>query len=243
VLSLMINCVLNHYALRRELRNSSIVIDYRQCLQEGRVLWSFSLPAVLSGLMIGPVYWGCTVLLVNSPNGYAEMGIFSAVNQWFAALQFLPTVLGQAALPMLSQQFIEGDRVRFKKLLTSAIAMNAGVIVPIVIIGAFLSPVIMRSYGPGFSGEWPTLIMVLVAAGLLAVQTPVGHVIAASSRMWLGLMMNAGWGLAFLGSATLLIGYGALGVATARVIAYTLHGIWTFGFAVYTLRQAHSPPS
>jgi O-antigen/teichoic acid export membrane protein len=239
VLSLAINCVLNHYALRAETGRSAIAIAYTGCFREGRILWTFSVPAVLSGLMVGPVYWGCSVLLVNLPNGYAEMGVFSAVNQWFAALQFLPTVLGQAALPMLSQQFSTGDRDRFKKLLTSAIALNAVVIIPVVLIGAVLSPVIMRSYGPGFSGQGLTLIMVLLAAGLLAVQTPVGHVIAASSRMWLGAMMNAGWALTFLGSAAALIHYGALGVASARVIAYTVHGLWTFGFAIYVLRKAH----
>lgn len=108
-----------------------------------------------------------------------------------------------------------------------------------VLIGAVLSPVIMRSYGPGFTGEWLTLIMVLLAAGLLALHPPVGHVIAASSRMWLGLMMNAGWGLIFLGSAAALIQHGALGVASARVIAYTVHCIWTFGFAIHIFRKTH----
>jgi O-antigen/teichoic acid export membrane protein len=240
VLSLAINCVLNHFALRAEARRATIPIDYRDCAQERRILWTFSLPAVLSGLMIGPVYWLCSVLLVNLPNGYAEMGIFNAVNQWFVALQFLPTVLGQAVLPMLSQEFGAGEGERFKRLLLSAIAMNAVVIVPVVLIGAVLSPAIMRSYGSGFAGEGLTLIMVLLAAGLLAIQTPVGHVIAASSRMWLGVLMNAGWALVFLGSAAALIQHGALGVASARVIAYLVHGLWTFGFAIYVFRRAHS---
>ncbi len=239
VLSVMINCVLNHYALRAEARRGSVSIDYAQCLQERGILWTFSVPAVLSGLMIGPVYWGCSVLLVNLPNGYAEMGIFAAVNQWFMALQFLPTVLGQAALPMLSQEFSAGDGERFKKLLLSAIALNAVVIFPLVLIGSVLSPMIMRSYGPGFTGEWLTLVMVLLAAGLLALQTPVGHVIAASSQMWLGAVMNAGWALIFLGSAAALIQHGALGVASARVIAYAIHCIWTFGFAFHTLRKTN----
>jgi hypothetical protein len=57
--------------------------------------------------------------------------------------------------------------------------------------------------------------------------------------MWLGAMMNAGWALTFLGSAAALIHHGALGVASARVIAYTVHGLWTFGFAIYVLRKAH----
>lgn len=56
VFSLMINCVLNHYALRAEARRASVAIDYMKCLRERGILWTFSVPAVLSGLMIGPVY-------------------------------------------------------------------------------------------------------------------------------------------------------------------------------------------
>lgn len=121
----------------------------------------------------------------------------------------------------------------------SAIAMNAVVMIPVVLLGAAFSPLIMRSYGPAFGPEWPTLIMVLLAAGISALLSPVGHVIAASSRMWLGALMNAGWGLIFLGSAAVLIHYGAFGVASARVIAYVIHGVWTLAFAVYIFRKAH----
>jgi O-antigen/teichoic acid export membrane protein len=230
-----VNWFLNHLALRAEANKSNVPFTYYGCMKEWKVMWTFSFPALLSGAMLGPVTWICSAMLVNQHNGYAEMGIFNAANQWYGALLFLPGVLGQAVLPILSERLGEEDRVRSGKILILSIKLNALVIFPLVIIGCFLSPFIMQLYGEGFKEAWPTLIVVLFTAGLLAIQTPVGNIIGATGRMWMGFFMNMGWGLAFIGIALVLVHTGSLGLAIARGGAYLLHATWTFGFAYYYL--------
>jgi hypothetical protein len=85
---------LKHAAVRREARRAQMPIEYRESRRELPVLWKFSLPALLSGALVAPVYWICSAILVNRPNGYAEMGVFNAANQWYGALLFLPVTLG-----------------------------------------------------------------------------------------------------------------------------------------------------
>jgi hypothetical protein len=60
---------------------------------------------------------------------------------------------------------------------------------------------------------------------------PVAQIIAASGRMWTGLLMNIGWGVVFLLGTLLLLDRGSLGVAAARALGYVAHSTWTFGFA------------
>ena len=230
-----VNWILNHMALRAEARKAGVPFAFRSCGQEWNVLWSFSLPAVLCGAMVGPVNWVCNAMLVNQPNGYAEMGVFNAANQWYNAMLFLPGVLGQAVLPILSERLGDKDSLRSGKILAVSIKLNGAVVLPIVITGCVISPFIMHLYGESFRSAWPTLIVVLLTAVLLAVQIPVGQIIAASGRMWVGFIMNMGWGLAFIFITWALIGWGALGLALARGGAYILHATWTFGFAYYYL--------
>ena len=55
--------------------------------------------------------------------------------------------------------------------------------------------------------------------------------------MWAGFAMNMGWGLAFIVITLVLIDHGSLGVATARMLSYILHAIWTLGFAIWLIRK------
>lgn len=234
-------CVLNFFALRREAKLSQVPLVFRVSLEEFRILWQFSLPALVSGLFVGPVYWLCNTLLVNSSGGYAEMGLFNAANQWFGALLFLPGILGQAALPVLSERFGQNDLRQSRRVLGFYMKLNAAVVTPLVVLGCLASPLIMSSYGPGFRQAWPALSVVLVTAGLQSVVTPVGHIIAASGRMWLGSLMNLAWGIFFIGLTWLLLNFGALGLASARLAAYAAQAIWALAFAARLLNRDERP--
>jgi O-antigen/teichoic acid export membrane protein len=227
---------LTHAAVRSHARGHGIAIGIRGWSKEQRVLWTFSLPALAQGLMVSPVNWAAAAILVNQPRGYPEMGALSATNHWYAAVLFLPTALGGAVLPVLSERVGRGDAPGARSVLRTAMVLNLAVVAPIVAIGALASPRIMGMYGPGFGAAWPTLVVVLVTAGVVAVTNPVGNVLAASGRLWLGFLMNAGWAAVFLGTTLLLVPWGALGVAGARLVAYCVHAVWTLGFAAAFVR-------
>ena len=234
-INLGVNWLLNHLALRKEARRYNVPFTFRNCSRELSILWKFSLPAVLAGSLVGPVNWACSALLVNQPDGYGEMGIFSAANQWYAMLLFLPGLLGGVVLPVLSERLGQKDTRQSTKTMVLAIKVNALLVVPLVLLVSIDSPYIMSLYGESFKSGWPTLVVVLLTAGLLAGQTPVGQIIAASGKMWINFAMNMGWAMIFILGTLLLIGFGSLGLATARAIAYIVHATWTFGFAYFVV--------
>jgi O-antigen/teichoic acid export membrane protein len=245
VLPMGFGWALSHLMLRREAKAASVPFLLGGCWEQRRVLGRFAIPAVFSSLMIAPVNWVCGAMLVNQPGGYAEMGIFNAANQWFAALLFLPAALAQPLLPILSERLGMDDKHISAKVLKASMAMNAIIAVPIAVVGSILSPFIMGLYGPGYSLSWPVLVVVLATALLVSLQTPVGQIISASGRMWTGFAMNLGWGFVFVTCTWLSLRGGAVGLAGARFAAYIVHSLWAFTFAYILLSRSvfHKSPS
>lgn len=238
-INLGFNWLLNHLALRKEARRYRIPFAFKACGRELSVLWRFSLPAVFSGAMVGPVTWVCNALLVNQANGYDEMGVFNAANQWYIVLLFLPGLLGSVVLPVLSERLGQKDAKQSSKAMVLAIKVNALIVLPLILLASIASPYIMSLYGESFRSSWPTLVVVLLTAGLFAIQTPVGQVIAASGKMWIGFAMNMGWAITFVICTLLLISFGSLGLATARMFSYIFHATWTFAFALWLIKKGY----
>lgn len=230
--SMAVNALLNHLAMKRTAARAGVNPVLAGSRRELPVLWNYSLPALLGSLVVVPATWICNALLVNKPGGYAEMGLFNAANQWFLALMFLPGILSQVALPMLSERLGCDDGARSKKILSLSLKLNLWFVLPLMVGVGALSPLIMSFYGPGFRDAWPTLAVVLATSGLVAVQWPVNTILQASGRMWVILAMNLGWAAIFVGGALLLVRFGALGLAGSRAAAYAFHAGWTYAYVL-----------
>jgi len=234
-LATLVTVIVTRWAVAKEWRRFDIQLPWRDAKKEWRVLVDFSLPAFLAGISVGPVMWGSSAFLANQPNGYKELGIYNAANQWFTAIIFIPGLIGTAVLPVMADKYGQGDAQGSIRVMKRMMGIVALVVIPMALVLSLLSPLIMKGYGETFvTGYWVLVISVATAA-LLAVMTPVGQLIAASGRMWTGFFMNTGWGLVLLLGSYLMVRWGAEGLAGARLIAYTVHAIWTFRFAVSQL--------
>jgi O-antigen/teichoic acid export membrane protein len=101
-INLGVNWLLNHIALRKEARRYAVPLSFVNCTSDLPVLWKFSLPAVLAGVMVGPVRWACGALLANQPDGYGEIGIFSAALVFQNMLLFASGMINAPLLSMVS---------------------------------------------------------------------------------------------------------------------------------------------
>ena len=141
-------------------------------------------------------------------------------------------------LPVLSEQLGQNEIKQSMKVMSFAIKMNALLVLPLVLLVSIASPYIMNLYGAGFRSGWPTLVVVLLTAGILTVQTPITQVIVASGKMWISFAINIGWALIFIVSTILLLDLGSLGLATARAVSYAIQNVWIFAIAVWIVRKA-----
>lgn len=238
LISTLINCLLFFWASRRRIRLSNIRISRKDSGSEKKIFWMFCLPSVIGGTVFNLGGWFGNVFLVNSPGGYGEMGFFNAANQWFVALLFLPRVLMNVALPIISEQLGNNEGKKSYKIMTGSIKIYLLFVVPVVFILSIASPWIMGLFGNNFKQAWGTLVMTLIASGIVAVQTPAAQVITASGKMWKMMVMNCSWAIVFIATSFFLIKWGSLGLATGRCLAYLFYAGWSFKFAFSIIRTS-----
>ncbi|WP_459947331.1 oligosaccharide flippase family protein [Desulfocastanea catecholica] len=238
-----INWWLNHKALRIEATKWAVHSNMKDCLIELPTLWRFGLPAAISGFMVTPVFWVCNVLLVNQPDGYSQMGIYDAANHWKMAILFIPGMVAQIVLPMLSNLNGLNDQLRYRKVLKWNVIINGGCALAVGLPVALLSPWIMASYGAGFeAGFWVMIVLILTAIPM-SITTVVGRGIASKGRMWVGLLFNLAWAIALIVFCLLFIqkGFGALGLALANMLSYLLHFLWQTIYLSKLLKPVSRP--
>jgi len=234
-----VNWLLNHLALSKEARRCRVPLTFRNCSRELSVLWKFSLPAALSGVLVGPVNWACGAFLVNQPNGYAEMGLFNAASRWHIAILFIPRMIEQVILPLLSNLNEESKGQQYRKVLALNVFLSIGIALVIVLPLVLLAHSIMSAYGPGFENGTSVLRVLAFSALLIAANNVVGQAIVSKGKMWVGFTFNALWAIAFLLASSILLqkGYGALGLAYATLISYALHTVWQSAYLIAILRR------
>jgi O-antigen/teichoic acid export membrane protein len=237
--NMAVSWILNHLALRNESARFKVPFAVKECWREWPILWKFSFPAALSGLMISPVVWASNAILVNQQDGYGQMGLFDAANQWRMAILFVPSVVGQIVLPMLSNFNGQSDRIKFRKTLKYNAIINSGTAFAAALPIALFAKFIMGWYGTDFKeGSWVLAIMSFTTI-LVSLNSCVGQAIASQGKMWIGFLFNGLWGISLLTSSWIFIrqGYGALGLALANFIAYTLHSAWQSFYILRILKK------
>ena len=233
-----IGVFLNRIALHYEYQRFGLNWSMKSWKKELPILWQFSIPAILAGIIVSLATWIVYTMLINQPGGFAEMGIFNAANQWRTILLFLPIIIGQVSVPILAERFGNIRYEAMAQLLKSLILITLIVLIPSMILVCIFSPFIMHLYGADFTNGWPVLILVAFTALLTGLSLPIGTIITASGRMWVGFLMNTGWAIILIGSAGLLLPWGALGLAAAFLIAYLVHMTWIYWYAMKIIRMS-----
>lgn len=226
--NMVINWLLNHMALRREASRYNVPFTTKGCISEWPILWKFSLPAALSGMMVSPVMWMCNAMLVNQPDGYAQMGLLDAANQWRLAILFIPGAVGQIILPMLSSLNGEADHDKYRKTIKYNALINCVVAFSAALPIAVLAPYIMKSYGPGFEDGNSVLVILVASTVFVALNNVVGQAIASKGKMWIGFLFNSLWSIVLLLLSYYFIknGHGVIGISISILIAYFAHSMW-----------------
>ncbi len=244
-INLVFNWLLNHLAVRKEAARHGVPFRFTGCGQEWSVLWRFSLPAVLAAVLVGPVNWSCRALLVNQPGGYGEMGIYSVAYQWLGAILFLPGMLSQVALPLLSDLSGASTVRQYRKVLRTNILLSGSAALAVVLPLALVAHAVMLAYGPDYEEGADILRLLALTAVLISVNNIVGSAIISRGKMWVGFAFNVMWAVVLVTATAILLhlGYGAFGLACAMLIAYAFHTVWQALYLRAVLGRMDEGPS
>lgn len=160
---------IGHRVLRRQCNLHSISIGYGPSFEPGVLTTSVSL--WVSTLLLTGSTWVVTVLLSRQGAGFAELGLFNAAERWKIALLFLPNVLFQVVLPMLSRSHGAGDHRACRRIVSTALVSTAAVTGAAGLLVFSLSPVLMSWYGKGFEAGASVLSLAALGAVVSAIYT------------------------------------------------------------------------
>jgi len=236
-----VTCLLSQVSLQQHCAALGIRPQFSSAWRERRILWSFSTPAFLSGALVGPVIWAANTMLVNQPGGYGEMGVFSAASQWRNAIAFVPGVLAQFALPLLSNLNGERDVLRYGKALRWNLILAAAAATAVAVPVALGAPQIMRLYGHGFQQGWLVLVLSAATAVISCTNAVVGTAILSAGSVWVGCAFNSMWATVLLAGCYCFIPTSlALGLAGSMLAAYIAHTAWQAVYLRHRLSRLES---
>lgn len=218
-----VSVILTRLVVRRVWRQFSLTLHWHSMWQEKQILVRYSLPTFLIVMLISPVNWATNAFLANQTNGYIELGIFNAAQQWQGAIQFLAGVICTAMIPVMSEKCGQGDLLNSLNITKRMMKGLSCVAVPLAVVLCFFSPLIMRGYGPSFvSGTW-VMIMLVATGAMSAIITPIASFVMAAGMVWLALFFNIGMMLTTLLGGWYLVRWGAEGLAASKLIATLVH--------------------
>lgn len=231
----------NTIALSRIRNRHGIPLVFRGCLGEARLIWHFGVPAMMGGIMVGPVIWITNAFVVQQPNGFAEMGIFNAANQLRQMILFFPTTLASVALPMLSNLQGLDSRRHYRKLFWANLGLSCGSAAAVALPIALLAPWVMGRFGPAFRTGGGVLVLLCAVSVLTATLNSIGDSIVSEGRMWAGFMLNLIWATVLISMGYLLRTHGALGLGWATLAAYAVHTLTTAYYVRGRLARWQAP--
>jgi O-antigen/teichoic acid export membrane protein len=206
-------------ALRAACRRSGITVDYGLHRSDWRIIWEFSFPALITSISSQPVQWFVRIWLVNQPQGYAQMAIFTAAYSWSQAIMFVPSRVSSFLTSFLSNLYGARAETTYRRAFYVNLLLALGSSTIIALAITLLSQFIMSGYGEEFTDGANVLIVVSVssifAAGTLAMR----NAFYSQGRMWNQVGFAVFWSIVLL-STLIFLPKSALGLATAYLVAF-----------------------
>ncbi len=210
-------------ALRRERQRFSFPsrVPWPDLKKHLHLLWSFALPDILDGGLIIAVIWVARTALVHEQNGYEQLGIFCAADQWRALVLFLPSILGRVMFPILAEaasspgRFVSAFRKQSRLVWTISLPAT-------VFLLSFSSPM-AKVFGKSYAGTAAVIPILLASVFFYSVNSVERLALKAAGRQWVNLSFSMLWGAVYLLTVFYMKpGLNAAGLALANLAAYSL---------------------
>lgn len=217
--------IFNLLKVRSIFKKNGISINiFRIQRKDLSILYKFSIPAALSSFLVAPAYWVVRTILVRH-DGFGELGIFEAADQWRVIILFVPSALSNIILPILSS-LTNTDKNDYKKALYINLGLNVSVAFVLASIVSLAGKHIMSAYGGEFNTTLP-LVIIAFSTVFSSFASVVGVSIVSRGKMWTSLMFNSLWSLIFITLTYIFVsnGMGVVGISLALLLSYVLHSL------------------
>lgn len=222
------------YAAHKALQRENIPTHAAIRRDDWMLLLRFSLPAALSALTVTPVFWALRTMIVRH-EGYSELALFEAADQWKVAVMFVPVAISQIALPILSSMRQASTFQQTLHLHLWLIGIISALLSLAMIVAA---PLLMVCFGKDY-GDTTTLTLLALSVVFACMANVIEMAIYSIGKMWTALAFNIAWGATVCIVAALLMTrwHAASAAAVAILAAYIVKTLIMGVYICFTSRQ------
>jgi O-antigen/teichoic acid export membrane protein len=181
----------------------------------------FSLPIALQE-GIQSVAGLASIALLVKLSSYSQLGIFSASNQWIAAISFMPSVLRNVTLSHLSDSSSNHKRIVNRMLLVNFVST-----ITMFLVIFLFSGFIARGYGKSFDGLESVLSILVFSSVIGCMGSVFVQELISISKNWItfAISLSKSIIIIILGACFIIFGHqeGAMSFALSTLIANVVY--------------------
>jgi O-antigen/teichoic acid export membrane protein len=201
-------------------------VTWRQAFSEHKVLTSFSIPAILIGIIVSMITWSGRLYFTDGAEQLSALGNFEAANQWRTAILFLPAAMVRVFLPMISRAHSGAADDNASTVVTMQFKSVCLVTLPMVVLTITTSSLLASLYGNNFSQVEPLMPLLMTSVFFFSLNQLMRQTLNGVGRAWTNLFIHLLWGAVFLLSCYIFIPtYGVFGFAIAYLASEATHFI------------------
>jgi len=114
---------------RKVMHRNQTRILFKGALSELTILFNYSLPSLLTGLLVFPTNWYTLTILAKSDGGYSEVGAYNAANQWYNVMIFIPYILVSTFLPVFSEMLSKNQKDEVNRIIKNALLLITAIFI------------------------------------------------------------------------------------------------------------------
>jgi len=232
---MLISAAFQCWLLSRRLQSETAAQQIRLRLgglgAERGIVFRFAVPSAMSGLTSVPALWLAVMFLVRQPNGYSQMGLYSAAYSLMVLVLFVPNIANNVCTSLINNERGRGNIPQYRRLFWTNAVVTGGMVAAGAVVVASVGPTLLGFFGKNFPQGSLALLILVVAAVPEMLGIAMNQLIHSLGKMWRSFFsVSLPRDLAIPVFAYLLApAHGATGVALAylagRIIAFTSHTV------------------
>ena len=157
---------------------------------EAGVLLSYSLPMILHGMICVPTIWVTNTFLVKHPNGFSELGAYSAATQFRAIVVQMPLLIQAVVWPTMAELHGNNSKDKLRRLYQNSFEVIWALAVCASLPTIAFRDKILSAFGNSFTGDSSLICLVMTTATLSVLAGFTGSALQVLGKTWVALYAN-----------------------------------------------------